>query len=257
MRRPWIWLLAALLVLGTGYTLDAQQRIYGTNTAGRAVPILVDATGALILSPTLTALVFEGETDDAYETTLTVVDPTADRTATLPNYTGTIVVLANAPTADQNLIFEGLTADDYETTLAITDPTADRTITFPDATGTVYLNGSVLYSLANVEAVTTTKGPATTESGEIYTNTGDTDGAAITLTNDPTAGTSFVILPTVNQTITLTANTGESLYLNGAVCATSITGAEVGSSLVVRAAKGGNGGVWVAMSTGTWTCNNP
>lgn len=30
-------------------------------------------------------IVFEGATDDAYETTLTVVDPTADRTATLPD----------------------------------------------------------------------------------------------------------------------------------------------------------------------------
>ena len=30
-------------------------------------------------------IVFEGATDDAYETTLTVVDPTADRTITFPN----------------------------------------------------------------------------------------------------------------------------------------------------------------------------
>ena len=35
-------------------------------------------------------IVFEGATDDAYETTLTVVDPTADRTITFPNETGTV-----------------------------------------------------------------------------------------------------------------------------------------------------------------------
>ena len=35
-------------------------------------------------------LYFEGATDNAYETTLTVVDPTADRTITLPNVTGTV-----------------------------------------------------------------------------------------------------------------------------------------------------------------------
>ena len=35
---------------------------------------------------------FEGTTDDAYETTLTVTDPTADRTITLPNETGTVIV---------------------------------------------------------------------------------------------------------------------------------------------------------------------
>ena len=34
-----------------------------------------------------TKIVFEGDTDDAYETTLVVTDPTADRTITLPNLT--------------------------------------------------------------------------------------------------------------------------------------------------------------------------
>ena len=37
-------------------------------------------------------IVFEGATDDAFETTLTVADPTADRTITLPDSTGTVVV---------------------------------------------------------------------------------------------------------------------------------------------------------------------
>jgi hypothetical protein len=38
------------------------------------------------------AITFEGSTADAYETTLTVVDPTADRTISLPNLSGTLVV---------------------------------------------------------------------------------------------------------------------------------------------------------------------
>ena len=37
-------------------------------------------------------IVFEGATDDGFETTLTVTDPTADRTITLPNATGTVVL---------------------------------------------------------------------------------------------------------------------------------------------------------------------
>ena len=36
-------------------------------------------------------LIFEGATADAYETKITVVDPTADRTITLPNVTGTVI----------------------------------------------------------------------------------------------------------------------------------------------------------------------
>ena len=41
-------------------------------------------------------LVFEGATADDYETTLTVVDPTADRTITLPNQSGNVLVSGNA-----------------------------------------------------------------------------------------------------------------------------------------------------------------
>ena len=42
------------------------------------------------------AIVFEGTTADDHETTLTIVDPTADRTINLPNQSGTIPVLAAA-----------------------------------------------------------------------------------------------------------------------------------------------------------------
>ena len=42
------------------------------------------------------AVIFEGATADAHETTLTIIDPTADRTINLPNQSGTIPVLAAA-----------------------------------------------------------------------------------------------------------------------------------------------------------------
>ena len=45
-------------------------------------------------------IVFEGATSDAYETTLTVTDPTADRTITLPNATGTVTLGGNPSSAD-------------------------------------------------------------------------------------------------------------------------------------------------------------
>jgi hypothetical protein len=108
-------------------------------------------------------IVLEGTTDNAFETTVTAGDPTADRTITLPDVTGTVVTTGNltaittvtsatltSPTItgavfnDGSVVFEGATANDFETTLAITDPTADRTITFPDATGTVALAGNVI-----------------------------------------------------------------------------------------------------------------
>jgi hypothetical protein len=56
-------------------------------------------TSPTISNPTFTgtpsaeaSIVFEGATPDAFETTLTVVDPTQDNTITLPNTTGTVVI---------------------------------------------------------------------------------------------------------------------------------------------------------------------
>ena len=49
-------------------------------------------------------IVFEGATDDAHETTLTVADPTADRTITLPNVTGTVITTGDTGTVATGMI---------------------------------------------------------------------------------------------------------------------------------------------------------
>ena len=56
---------------------------------------LTTATGGIVTSGTI---IFEGATADAHETTLTVVDPTADRTVSLPNATDTLVGKATTDT---------------------------------------------------------------------------------------------------------------------------------------------------------------
>jgi len=55
---------------------------------------------------------FEGATADAYETTLTVVDPTADRTITLPNATGTVTLDGVASTLTSKTITSGTLGSD-------------------------------------------------------------------------------------------------------------------------------------------------
>ena len=60
-------------------------------------PTITNLT-ATALNLTDSSIVFEGATADAHETTLTVVDPTADRTITLPNETGTLITSASAAT---------------------------------------------------------------------------------------------------------------------------------------------------------------
>ena len=63
-----------------------------------------------------TSITFEGSTADDYETTLTVVDPTADRTITLPNVSGTVVTSGDTGTVTATML-----ASDSVTTVKITD----------------------------------------------------------------------------------------------------------------------------------------
>ena len=66
---------------------------YNPSTGELLVPKLTVA-GTMTTVDTVTmeasnAVIFEGATADDFETTLTIIDPTADRTITIPNETGT------------------------------------------------------------------------------------------------------------------------------------------------------------------------
>jgi hypothetical protein len=60
--------------------------------ANAALPKAGGTVTGEILIGSAGSLVFEGATDDTFETTLAVVDATADRTITLPNLTGTVAL---------------------------------------------------------------------------------------------------------------------------------------------------------------------
>jgi hypothetical protein len=103
-----------------------------------------------------------------------------------------------------------------------------------------------------VTAVTTTASPASTDSAAVYTNEGDANGAAITL---PTAaaGYSFTFVIQAAQTLTITANTGDTIRIAGNVTAAAgaISAATVGNAVTLVAI---NATEWVATSAvGTWT----
>ena len=101
----------------------------GHSTSEVTVADNLTVTGNLTVSGTTTTVdsttiniqnsfVFEGATDDSHETTLTTVDPTADRTISLPNVSGTLPVLAAASTTqitstpeEINLIDGGTSAE--------------------------------------------------------------------------------------------------------------------------------------------------
>ena len=63
--------------------------------------------GSSIVLNTGKNVIFEGATADDFETSLTVVDPTADRTISLPNETGTVVT-----TGSTDIVAESMMAND-------------------------------------------------------------------------------------------------------------------------------------------------
>lgn len=60
-------------------------------------PAQLDANQNLLIPNS--SIIFEGATDNTFETTLTVVDPTVDRTITLPNVDGTVITTGNTSDA--------------------------------------------------------------------------------------------------------------------------------------------------------------
>jgi len=129
------------VAIGTGISGTAIS--LGHTTSETTVNDNLTVTGNLTVSGTTTTvdsttinvqntLVFEGSTANEHETTLTTVDPTGDRTISLPNQSGTLPVLAAASTTqitstpeELNLLdgVSGLVQADF-TKLAAVDSTA-------------------------------------------------------------------------------------------------------------------------------------
>tara|TARA_R100000541_G_scaffold2334_5_gene8774 strand:+ start:871 stop:3789 length:2919 start_codon:yes stop_codon:yes gene_type:complete len=76
------------VTIGDNLTVAGDLTVQGTQTVVNSV--IMNAQNAVV---------FEGATADAHETTLTIVDPTADRTINLPNQSGTLPLLAAASNA--------------------------------------------------------------------------------------------------------------------------------------------------------------
>ena len=76
-----------------GLDINRDVRITGDLTVN-GTTTTVDSTTIAVQ----TSLTFEGATADAYETTLQVTDPTADRTITFPDATGTAALTSDIPT---------------------------------------------------------------------------------------------------------------------------------------------------------------
>ena len=160
------------------------------------------------------SITFEGATADSFETVIQVTDPTADRTITLPNVTGTVITTGNLSDITDIGVFtstirmEGSSADDFELTLSAGNPTADRTITFPDETGTVITSGNLgaITSLTSPSISSpTVSGLIISDSSIVLEGATANDFETTLSVTDPTADRT-ITFPDVTGTVITTGN---------------------------------------------------
>ena len=153
-------------------------------------------------------ITFEGATDDAHETTLTVEDPTADRTITLPNVTGTVITTGDTGTVTGTMLAEG--------TVTSTD-IADGTIVNADINASAAIAGTKVspdFGSQNIATTGTINDLTTTELSIL-------DGA--TVTTDELNKLDGVTATTAELNIVdgVTASTAEINKLDGVTATTT------------------------------------
>jgi len=172
-------------VVSKAVVLDANKDYTGIRNFSITGDLSIGGSSTIVDSVTMTAnnaVVFEGATADAHETTLTSVDATADRTISLPNVSGTIPVLAAVSTVaitstpEELNILDGVTSTAAELNLldGVTSTTAELNILDGVTSTAAELN--LVDGLVGIVAKTSATGSALLPTG----NTSQRDGSPAT-----------------------------------------------------------------------------
>ena len=184
------------------------------------------------------SIIFEGATDDSFETTLTVTDPTADRTLTLPNATGTVSLIDATETL---------------TNKTLTTPTLTSPVLNTGVSGTAVLDEDNMSSNSATQAATQQSVKAyidnqtTAQDLDIAPDSGttqsiDLDGATLTFSGGTQIGTS-ASGNTVTMAIAsgVTTLSGTQTLTNKTFTSPTIDSFDLGSSTISGISIGANG----------------
>ena len=168
-------------------------------------------TGTVLLGQNA-VLAFEGSSDDDYETTITVTNPTADRTITLPDVSGTVVTTGDTGSVTSTMILDGTIANaDISTTAEIAvsklaNGSARQLLqtasngTDVEFTSNVDVPGTLdVTGVATFDSTSTFTGVATFNANIVMEGT-SADDYELTLTCNPTADVT-VTLPDATTTV--------------------------------------------------------
>lgn len=225
-----------LTITAVNETIDVVNAVTGGTgavvctdlTANGNVILGSDATDTVTINGTIvgaSAMIFEGGTVDASETTLAVEDPTADRTITLPNITGTVVVTEGAQTIngvktfgdDINFVKEENRV--IEVAASTTAATAGANLTIRTGLGNGAESGRLTLQSAT-ETGTDASGEAKLQTGN--TASANSGGTTIASGNVSTLGNSGIV--TVNTGSAVTGDSGEVNIKSGAVSTLGASG---------------------------------
>ena len=200
-------------------------------------------TNKTLTSPTITnpsisgagvdaSIVFEGATADAYETTLTVVDPTQDNTITMPNTTGTVVIA----TAVQTLTNKTLTSPTISGSPVITGLSSAGMST-SSATPKDYVDSI----LGSATAASTSAASAATSAASAATSAGSSETSAIASASSATASASSATAAATSATsaaasATAAVTSATSAATSASAAATSATSAATSATAAATSA---------------------